>query len=106
MLGAIILIEPARTAAMPGSLLKGCGEGHVAPRRGRRGSQQERRWQRYRRQRRRQLDRRRRHGRRRGWAITADPVNLGVIYLERDGQVGQAGVTQHGIICEQQRVYV
>jgi len=89
-------LGPARTAAIPGLLLEGGGEGNVAP-----GGQQKRRRQRRGRQRRCQLDRRRRRRGRCGWAIAADPVNLGVIYLERDGQVGQAGVAQHGIICKQ-----
>lgn len=95
---AIILVEPARRP-----LLEGSGEGHVA-RRGCRGSQQKW-WQRWRRQLRRQLECWW-HGRCRSWAIAADPVNLGVIYFERDGQVGQAGVAQHGIIYEQQRIRV
>jgi len=79
-------------------LLEGGSEGHVASGCNRCGGHLQKR--------RRQFDRRQRRGRCRGWTIAADPINLGVIYLKRDGQVGQSGVAQHGIICEQQSVRV
>lgn len=93
-------------AAMQPFLFKGGGEGYAAVGSNRCRGQEQCQRQRCRRQCRRQFNRCRRCQRRRGWTITADPINFSVIYLERDGQVGQTGVAQHRIICKQQSVCV